>query len=127
MPKRIQHEHIEQTLLIKWFYLQYPTEIIIHIPNELIRTCTQAMRAVLAGMVTGAPDLFMPVARGEYHGLFIEMKRKAVKGKPKGVVSERQKQVIEHLESRKYLCQVCHGFEQARTAIMTYMILKDKS
>jgi len=78
------------------------------------------MRAVLAGMVTGAPDLFMPVARGEYHGLFIEMKRKAVKGKPKGVVSERQKQVIEHLESRKYLCQVCH-LGLSRTTVWKYL------
>ena len=47
-------------------------KLLHHIPNEGKRTNGALLKA--AGMVSGVPDLSLPVARRGFNGLYIEMK-----------------------------------------------------
>ena len=55
----------------------YPEVVLLfHIPNGGRRDTAEAANLKKQGVKPGVPDLFLPVARGGYHGLFIEMKRR---------------------------------------------------
>lgn len=73
-------------------------------------------QAKKAGLSKGFPDLQLPVPNGEYHGLFIEMKRQ--KG---GVVSPEQLWWIKTLNFLGYQAKVCAGAEEAIRVINDYM------
>lgn len=74
-------ESAEQQLLFRWarFYVsKYPElALLYHIPNGGSRRKSEAGRFKAEGVKAGVPDLFLPAARGNFHGLYIEMKRKA--------------------------------------------------
>ena len=90
----------------------------------------QAVKAKKQGMKKGFPDLFLPVPRGKYHGLFIELKIKPYrnhKGKmvyPK--VSKEQKWWLEGLEYHGYHAAICYGFDAAVEEILSYLGLDEK-
>lgn len=78
----------------------------------------QAARAKKCGMKKGYPDVFLPVASGGWHGLFIEMKRK------NGVLSDvtkEQHQWIWRLIEQDYQAVVAFGWEQAVALIHDYL------
>lgn len=82
-----------------------------------------AKRAKQSGMKKGFPDLFLPIAKKGFYGLFIELKRdenKALKIK-KGILSKEQKQWIDDLNKQGYLAIVCYGFDNAKNAIENYL------
>lgn len=112
-------EHAHQVTLIQWFDVQYPDLRIFAIPNGGQRNKLVAHKLKLEGVRPGVPDLFLPVARGAYHGLFIEMK--APEG---GRVSKEQKDWIEWLNGAGYKAVVCKGFDEARAAIEEYLALQ---
>ena len=62
----------------------------------------------------------MPVPRGNYHGLYIELKR--TKG---GVISDAQKEWIEMLNGRGYLAVVAKGATEAIKVISDYLNVKE--
>ena len=68
------------------------------------------------GMRSGVPDLFLPVARKGYHGMFIELKRR--RG---GVVSKDQQQWIDDLREQGYHAIVCRGFDEAKEQLTEYL------
>lgn len=72
-------EAVEQEALFRWAVLQ-PTEsgirLMMHIPNGGYRKPSEAARFRALGVRAGVPDIFLPVARGGYHGLWIELKRR---------------------------------------------------
>lgn len=120
----IPTEEQEQAAVFQWAALkqgQFPElALLFHIPNGGLRSKPEAVRFKRAGVKAGVPDLFLPVARGRSHGLFVEMKRK--KG---GRVSEEQTAWIDALGAQKYMCVVAHGAEEACCFIQDY--LKNKS
>lgn len=73
-------EEQEQIALMNWARMQenvYPElTMLFHIPNGGKRSKAEAARFKAAGVKSGVPDLFLPIPRGKYHGLFIEMKMK---------------------------------------------------
>lgn len=87
-----------------------------HIPNGGTRAKSEAGRFKAEGVKAGVPDIFLPVPRGEYAGLFIEMKRR--KG---GRVSIDQSMWLEALKKQGYRTAVCRGWEQARDVIGGYL------
>lgn len=115
----IPSEDQEQETLIQWcdaMRKTYPgVDLIYAIPNGGLRNKTTAAKLKATGVRPGVPDLFLPVARGKYHGLYIEMKRR--KG---GKVSVAQKAYIDKLEQQGYACQVCLGYEDAINVIRWY-------
>jgi hypothetical protein len=78
----------------------------------------QAARAKAGGMKKGYPDVFLPVASGGWHGLFIEMKRK--NGVPSDVSPEQHEWLWRLLE-QNYQAVVCFGWEQAVKQIHDYL------
>lgn len=76
-----------------------------------------------AGLKAGFPDLFLPIARNGYHGLFIELK--TIENKKlnikKGKLSQQQKIWINSLNQEGYRAVVCYGFDSAVAEIEKYL------
>ncbi len=110
-----------QQYLIKWTQQEsvrrkYPClKLLFHIPNE--RYCTPQQGATLKrmGVKSGVPDMCLPVSRGKYHGLYIEMKNE------KGKSSANQKWWIDELLSQDYLAVECKSWKSAAETIESYL------
>lgn len=76
--KPIPHEGNEQEALFRWAAFvrgRFPEiDLLYHIPNGGSRNRLEAANLKRQGVKSGVPDLCLPVARGKYHGLYIEMK-----------------------------------------------------
>ncbi len=120
----IQHEANEQEALFRWAAFirgKYPEiDLLYHIPNGGSRHRIEAANLKRQGVKAGVPDLCLPVARGGFHGLYIEMKYG--KNKP----SDLQKHWITELQKQGYACKVCYGWEQAAEVIKNYLEMKGK-
>lgn len=114
-----QWEAAEQTALFRWAGLmsgQFPEiEMLYHIPNGGSRNKIEAAHLKQQGVKAGVPDLCLPVSRGEYHGLYIELKYG--KNKP----TENQKRWINLLRSQNYKAEVAYGWEEASKIILEYL------
>ena len=112
-------EEEEQAAVFRWAELmsgQHPElQLLMHIPNGGYRHPATAARMKAQGVKAGVPDIFLPVPRDGFHGLWIEMKR--VKG---GKVSPEQKEWIEILNSYGYFAIVCRGADEAIHALEVY-------
>ena len=118
---RIPKEAEEQTWLFEWLTtmarLKWPElALAFHIANGGSRNKIEAARLKAQGGKAGIPDIFIPVARQGFHGLFIELKRRAG-----GRLSEVQKEVIPQLREQGYLVEVCEGWNEAADLIERYM------
>lgn len=111
-------EDQEQAALFEWVALQdNPViKLLYSIPNGGYRPPRTAALLKRTGVKPGVPDMFLPVAHGCYHGLFIELKR--VHG---GAVSFYQKIWIDNLRSQGYRVEVCKGWVEARNVILDYL------
>ena len=111
----------EQTWVFQWAAMMANTkwpelELMYHIPNGGSRNRVEAARLKGQGVKPGVPDIFLSVPKGQYHGLYIEMKRQHG-----GMLSDDQKKVIPKLREQGYRVEVCKGFNQAVEAIEAYM------
>ena len=118
-------EQQEQAAVIEWSLLtanKYPELwMLYHIPNGGKRDPIEAKHLQQAGVRRGVPDLCLPVARGQYHGLYIEMKSEG------GKTSPEQDDWIEALTEQGHYVEVCHGWESAVRVIEWYLKLKGKT
>jgi hypothetical protein len=114
-------EHDEQVAVFRWAawaQREYPELALLHaIPNGGQRHVLVAKKLKAEGVKPGVPDVFLPVARGRHHGLYIEMKR--VKGSS---ISNEQKKFIAELEAQGYRAEVCRGADEAIRLIQTYIM-----
>ena len=112
-------EHDEQANLITWAAMhehEHPgLEMLFAIPNGGHRHIRVAAKMKAEGVKAGVPDLFLPVPRGDYHGLFIEMK--FGKNKP----TAHQRHWLEMLEWHGYKTAVCYWFLDARDVLIDYL------
>lgn len=113
-------ESVEQQCLFRWAAYnrgRWPEmKLMYHIPNGGTRSKAEAGRFRAEGVKAGVPDICLPVARGGYHGMYIEMKRR--KG---GRVSPEQAAWIDALIHEGYVAVVCRGWEEAAREIERYM------
>lgn len=132
-------EHHEQALVVKWAVTQlldYPElDCLFAIPNLGVKFDGDERRgyALMArmkaqGLRPGMPDLCLPVARGGYNALFVEMKRiKLRETKTKGVVLEKthptplQVEWHDKLRITGNLVLVCYTAEEAERALLDYL------
>ena len=89
--------------------------LLYHIPNERKCTPQQGARLKRMGVKSGVPDLHLPVARGVYHGLYLEMKTE------KGRVSANQMWWLERLRENGCCCVGCRSWEDATHTLVTYL------
>lgn len=112
----------EQAALFSWAELEmkrgrYPElRMMFHVPNGGGRSKAEAGRFKAEGVKAGVPDIFLPVPRGNYHGMFIEMKKR--KG---GKVSAEQKVWLAELAEQGYFAVVAFGWEDASEQIRSYL------
>lgn len=111
----------EQKFLFQWAenmaVLKWPElRLMYHVPNGGSRNSIEAVNLKAQGVKPGVPDVFLPVARKGFHGLYIEMKRR--RG---GILSKYQKEYIEALKEQGYRVEVCKGFHAAADVIEDYM------
>jgi hypothetical protein len=112
-------KHIESSIQIncvKWFKLQYPHILIAAIPNGGARSPITGAILKAEGVLAGMPDLFIAIAHGCYHGLFIEMKKDS-KSKPK----KNQSEVHENLKSELYRVSICCSFDEFKNIVTNYL------
>jgi len=116
----IPTEAQEQADLMQWLAyaeIRHPELRLCHaIPNGGSRNPIEARHLKEQGVKPGIPDLFLPCARGGFHGLYIEMKRRQG-----GRVSIEQKKMIIALREQGFRVEVCEGWEAARDVIKEYM------
>ena len=94
---------------------KYPNLDLLHCSlNGVKLSGTQAKIAKAQGMLSGVPDLFLPVPIGGYHGLFIEMKS------DKGRLSTNQTWFLSKVELLGYKIAVCYSANEAIKTIENY-------
>lgn len=121
--RMIPTEDEEQKTVISWCRIQesrWPElRMIYHVPNEGKRSKTTAATEKAMGLRAGVPDLFLPVPRAWFHGLYLEMK--ALDGK----VSKEQDEFLTAAGEQGYCCCACWGADAAIWLIERYMTGKD--
>lgn len=113
-------EDFEQELVMRWAIGQTATwpelVLLFHIPNGGKRGKREAEKLKRMGVKPGVPDLCLPVARGGFHGLYVEMKR--LEG---GRVSTEQKAWLAALHEAGHCVALCEGHEQAIAVLRDYL------
>lgn len=85
--------------------------------NGVKLTKAQAGKAKAAGMLKGESDVRLPVARGRWIGLIIEMKVQPNKPTPEQLEYGRA------MEREGHQFHVCYDWEEAKALIETYLSL----
>lgn len=114
-------EHQEQCALICWWAYQcqalgVPENLLFAIPNGGDRNVLVGKKLKLEGVRRGVPDLFLAYPVGNFHGLFIEMKR--CKG---GRTSPEQRAMLDMLSDHGFSVAICAGFKEAKAVIEGYL------
>lgn len=111
-------ERTDQAALFDWAgynLVRYPElSLLFAIPNGQMRRGGP----MEPGMKKGVPDIMLPVARGKYHGMFLELKVND------NVLSDAQRQWLEQLAKQGFYTCCCWGWEEARDEIVRYLEMK---
>ena len=114
-------EHQHQVALMTWrdgIKMRFPSVgLLFAIPNGGLRKPRTAGRLKAEGAQDGVPDLLLPVAQGDYAGLFIEMKSSV------GRLSARQRHWHEALISTGYRVEIARHWTQACSLIVEHLAL----
>lgn len=119
----MKSEDAEQINVIQWAQYQIPhhpeLKLLHHCPNGGSRNKAEAVKLKQMGVMAGVPDLHLPVPKGVYSGLYIEMKYGS------GRLEKSQREFLN--EAMKYgnYCAVCYGAEEAINIIEQYINLKN--
>lgn len=118
---RRQPEHEEQVKLFAW--ARNLAILAVH-PELALMSCSlngvklskaQAGKAKAAGLLKGEWDIRLPVARGQYHGLIIEMKA----GRNK--LTHEQQDYGRAMAREGWARAVCYSADEARKDITWYL------
>lgn len=115
------NEHELQTRVVEWCRLsvfsgEHPELAFLHaIPNGIVVSKRERARLVNEGLLPGVCDLFLPVARGGFFGLYIEMKT------PNGRLSEDQKRFILFAQKQGYKVIIPRTIPSAIESILEYI------
>lgn len=124
-------EYQEALALMAWCQLsegRWPElRLFFHVANEGskasrvnkhgVRYSLQGQHDQAQGKKAGVPDYILPVARGPYHGLFIELKSL------KGTLRPEQRVWLQDLQAQGYMAVCCKGCEAAIQILEAYLIM----
>lgn len=127
MNKRLpkpQTEAQHQAAVVQW--AQQPAvrnkwpqlKLLYHVPNGGSRDRVEGAHLKRQGVKKGVPDLCLPVPRGRYHGLYIELKTE------KGKTGPEQEWWLRELNEQGYSAFVCRGWEAAVRTLEWYLELE---
>lgn len=120
MPNRYGRatEGEAQTTLFQWAAYYPELKYMFAVPNGGSRNSIEAHNLKLQGVKSGVPDICLPLPKGKYHGLYIELKVE------KNKTSKNQDEWLKYLVTVGYKAAVCYGFDEAQKTILEY--LKEK-
>jgi len=115
-------EHAEQAAFCDWMNVQYPDVLYFSIPNggwlagDAGQRAGQMNKLKGEGLLPGVADLFIAEPRGEFKGMFVEMKQRG------GKLSDNQKWFLAEAEKRGYFTAVAmNGFDDAQNITEWYL------
>lgn len=123
---RVDHEGLEQKVLIRWLFAeqQRGTEVgqayahIYHVPNGGQRNKKTAADLKQQGVKAGVSDLVVKVARGGWHGLYLEFKATPPHH---AATAASQREWLALAESEGYCAVLARGLEEAKEVLREYM------
>jgi hypothetical protein len=118
IPTTVPTEEQDQIKLATWMTLKGIR--FYAIANGGFRKPMEAIRLKRQGVQAGVPDLCIPMPRGGFNGMYLELKR--VTG---GRLSDNQIYWLEYLRSQGYFADCAYGFDEAKNMITNYLGLKD--
>ena len=112
-------EHEEQCALFAWAAANEAAHpelcCMFAIPNGGHRHPAVAAQLKAEGVRAGVPDICLPIARGRFHSLWIEMKRKP------NTTTDAQRQWLDTLHQQGHCAVVCWSAAEAQQTIMAYL------
>lgn len=115
-------EHASQAAVIEWVQWdkkQWPVLALLYaVPNAAKRSFAAASWMRAEGLHKGVWDLHLPVSRGGYIGLWIEMKRRGEK------LDHDQQIWGEAMRANGHMTVVCFSSDEARDALIHYVKLR---
>lgn len=114
--KTAPSEHDLQVSCLRWLRFAHPMVLCYAIPNGGYRTPTTARTMRAEGQTAGMPDLHIPIARGGYNSLYIEMKN----GKA-GRLTDIQKEMHTRLQDYGNKVVVCRSINDFMREIDNYL------
>jgi len=121
MAEKIYHEDNEQAVVFEWAAYIPVLKWLHAIPNGGNRNAQEAARMKGQGVTPGIHDIFLPLSRRGYHGLYIEMKRNPKQGR--AVPTKEQIEFRDYVLKEGYDCKICYGAGEAIDKIKEYCSL----
>lgn len=117
------YEHLEQVALFKWAEMSKHKVLAMMyaIPNGGKRHKRVAVKLKAEGVKSGVPDICLPVARGVFHGLYIELKKPKTESSRAGTPTQNQIEWQQQLNEQGYMAVTCVGWESAKDTIESYL------
>lgn len=116
---KVSVEFLIQSSFVRWAKLatfEFPALALLYaVPNGVRTSAKQAGKLKAEGLQAGVPDLHLPVARGGYHGLWLEMKA------PAGRMSDDQRWWREQLLAQGHAHVVPRSVDEAKAAVLAYL------
>lgn len=123
VQRRRQVEHAEQVALFEWMALaatRWPElRLAYAIPNGARRSARDGAKLKREGLKAGMPDVVLPVPRGGFAALYVELKRPDDGGR----LSPAQRLIHPLLRAAGNRVEVCRGWDAARLVIEDYLRL----
>lgn len=119
-------EHAHQSALFAWAggcEIKEDLRWMHAIPNGGDRDRRTAGQMAAEGVKSGVWDIFLPVPRGGYKGLYIEMKRPGREREVNGGLSDKQLEFGEMAHKNGYRCVVCYHWRKAAEKLNEYLTL----
>ena len=114
-------EYTEQVEIFNWAKKHENTYPALKLLNASLNgvklSIGQAVKTKAGGMKAGYPDIFLPIPKNNYHGLFIELKKNK-----QDKVQELQKWWKNELNAYGYLAVICYGYDEAINFIKKFFI-----
>ncbi len=117
----MKSEDTEQIQVINWahWHAEKYRELTLlhHIPNGGSRNKAEAVKLKQMGVRPGVPDLCLPIPKGIYAGLYIEMKY------ADGRIEKAQREFLKEAAQYGHFCVVCYEADVAISIIEEYVNL----
>lgn len=78
-------------------------------------------RAKAEGVRAGVPDVFLPVRKRNYAGLYVELKQQKYRTAKDGGLKKEQIYWIDYLRNAGYRVEVAYGWREAAQHIQNYL------
>lgn len=119
-------EHGEQAAVFQWIATQgqwtYPElRLAFAIPNGGLRNKVVAVRLKAEGVKDGVSDVFLPVPRHGFAGMWVEMKLPKYRTHKNGGRSDAQIAFQDAMRAQGYHCVTCYGWFEAASAFCSYL------